>query len=106
LCAALFSVGKDALLDDALFLHARWAAAGHKADLAVYRDGALGFTPVPNGLEDKASVRKDRFLRAGWGRGDEGGPNVAFQPNPAASPEENTRPFLARRRAFGLSDYA
>ena len=25
---------------------------------------------------------------------------------PAASPGEDTRPFLARRRAFGLSDYA
>ena len=56
---ALFSVGtKDALLNDALFLHARWAAAGHEADLAVYPGGPLGFTPVPNGLADKASVRK------------------------------------------------
>ena len=37
LCPALFSVGtKDALIDDTLFMHARWAAAGNDAELAIY----------------------------------------------------------------------
>src|SRR6202047_4002288 len=36
LCPALFSVGtKDALLDDTLFMHARWVAAGNEAELAI-----------------------------------------------------------------------
>ena len=37
LCPALFSVGtKDALLDDALFVHAWSMAAGNAAELAMY----------------------------------------------------------------------
>ena len=64
LCPALFSVGtKDALLDDTLFMHARWVAAGNEAELAVYPGGAHGFTLFPNGLADKASERMDGFLR-------------------------------------------
>ena len=64
LCPALFSVGtKDALLDDTLFMHARWVAAGNDAELAVYPGGAHGFTLFPNGLADKASERMDGFLR-------------------------------------------
>ena len=64
LCRALFSEGtKDALLDDTLFMHARWVAAGNEAALAVYPGGAHGFTLIPNGLSDKASERMDAFLR-------------------------------------------
>jgi acetyl esterase len=48
LCPALFTVGtKDALLDDTLFMHARWVAAGNEADLAIYPGGADGFTLFP-----------------------------------------------------------
>ena len=37
---ALFSVGtKDALLDDSLFMAARWEAAGNGAQLAVWPGG-------------------------------------------------------------------
>src|SRR5690349_1961072 len=43
LCPALFSVRtKDALLDDTLFMHARWIAAGNDAELAIYPGGAHG----------------------------------------------------------------
>ncbi|MSO89976.1 MAG: alpha/beta hydrolase [Acetobacteraceae bacterium] len=64
LCPALFSVGtKDALLDDTLFMHARWVAAGNPAELAIYPGGAHGFTLFPNGLAERAATRMDAFLR-------------------------------------------
>ena len=63
LCPALFSVGtKDALLDDTLFMHARWVAAGNQAELAIYPGGAHGFTLFPNELSKTATVRIDAFL--------------------------------------------
>jgi acetyl esterase len=63
LCPALFSVGtKDALLDDTLFMHARWVAAGNAAELAIYPGGAHGFTLFPNDLAKAAAARADAFL--------------------------------------------
>jgi acetyl esterase/lipase len=63
LCPALFTVGtKDALLDDTLFMHARWVAAGNEAELAVYPGGAHGFTLYPNELSRQATARMDAFL--------------------------------------------
>jgi acetyl esterase len=64
LCPALFSVGtQDALLDDTLFMQARWIAAGNEAELAIYPGGAHGFTLFPSRLTDEAGVRSDAFLR-------------------------------------------
>jgi acetyl esterase/lipase len=64
LCPALFSVGTaDALLDDTLFMHARWIAAGNDAELAIYPGGAHGFTLFPNRLADEAAARSAAFLR-------------------------------------------
>ncbi len=61
---ALFSVGTaDALLDDTLFMQARWIAAGNDAELAIYPGGAHGFTLFPNALADKAAATMDAFLR-------------------------------------------
>ena len=61
---ALFSVGTaDALLDDTLFMHARWLAAGNQAELAIYPGGAHGFTLFPNALSDQAEERAAEFLR-------------------------------------------
>lgn len=61
---ALFSVGTaDALLDDSLFMHARWMAAGNDAELAIYPGGAHGFTLFPNAVADRAAVTMDAFLR-------------------------------------------
>jgi acetyl esterase/lipase len=63
LCPALFSVGtKDALLDDTLFMHARWVAAGNQAELAIYSGGAHGFTLFPSALSKSATARMDAFL--------------------------------------------
>ncbi len=65
LCPALFSVGtSDALLDDTLFMHARWLAAGNAAELAIYPGGAHGFTLFPNALAEQAEARMFAFLRA------------------------------------------
>ncbi len=63
LCPALFSVGtRDALLDDTLFMQARWVAAGNQAELAIYPGGAHGFTLFPNDLSKSATARMDAFL--------------------------------------------
>jgi len=63
LCPALFTVGtRDALLDDTLFMHARWVAAGNAAELAVYPGGPHGFTLFPSELSKAAQARMDVFL--------------------------------------------
>jgi acetyl esterase len=64
LCPALFSVGtQDALLDDTLFMHARWVAAGNETELAIYPGGAHGFSLFPNRLADESAARSEAFLR-------------------------------------------
>lgn len=53
LCPALFTVGtRDPLLDDSLFMSARWAAAGNRAVLAVQPGGhhAFDYYDDPPGL--------------------------------------------------------
>jgi acetyl esterase/lipase len=61
---ALFTVGTaDALVDDSLFMHARWIAAGNHAELEIYPGGAHGFTLFPNTQADKAAASMDAFLR-------------------------------------------
>jgi len=63
LCPALFSVGtKDALLDDTLFMHGRWVAAGNEAELAIYPGAPHGFTLFPSELAKSATARMDAFL--------------------------------------------
>ena len=65
LCPALFTVGtRDALLDDSLFMHARWIAAGNSGELAVYPGGAHGFTLFPGPLPAAANAKMDAFLKA------------------------------------------
>jgi acetyl esterase/lipase len=62
---ALFTVGtKDALLDDSLFMHARWVAAGNPAELAIYPGGAHAFTFLPGALARRALERSEAFLIA------------------------------------------
>ncbi len=58
LCPALFTIGtRDALLDDSIFMHGRWAVAGNPAELAVFPGGAHGFTSFPIALAASANAR-------------------------------------------------
>ncbi|GAN00559.1 alpha/beta hydrolase fold-3 domain protein [alpha proteobacterium U9-1i] len=48
LCPALFTIGtRDALLDDSLFMHSRWVAAGNSGELAIYPGACHGFIAFP-----------------------------------------------------------
>ncbi|KQQ91046.1 alpha/beta hydrolase [Aureimonas sp. Leaf324] len=56
---ALFSVGtRDLLLDDTLFMHARWLAAGNEAELRVQPDGCH----VYETFETEAGTRSERAM--------------------------------------------
>jgi acetyl esterase len=60
---AIFTIGTiDPLLDDTLFLHARWIAAGNEAELAMYPGAPHAFNifPLPQG--PAANARIDAFL--------------------------------------------
>ncbi|BBF94883.1 alpha/beta hydrolase [Blastochloris tepida] len=64
---ALFTVGtRDPLIDDTLFLAARWAAAGHRAELAVYPGGCHAFTYFESDMTEDSLARSESFL-AGLG---------------------------------------
>jgi acetyl esterase/lipase len=61
---ALFTVGTlDPLLDDTLFMAARWSAAGNAADLAVYPGGVHAFNAFPLTIASDANARMLEFLR-------------------------------------------
>lgn len=60
---ALFSVGTlDPLIDDSLFMHARWRAAGNEARLAVFPGGVHGFHMLEGALAQSANASVARFL--------------------------------------------
>lgn len=65
LVPALFSVGAlDPLLDDSLFMAARWEIAGNAAELAVYPESEHGFTGFPTGMARAARARQHEWTRA------------------------------------------
>ena len=67
---ALFTVGTyDPLLDDSLFMHARWLAAGNEAELAVYPGGPHGFDAAPIPIAFEAAERIHAFIGARLGAG-------------------------------------
>jgi acetyl esterase/lipase len=62
---ALFTVGTlDPLLDDSIFMHGRWLAAGNQSEIAVYPGGTHLFItqPTPTGRQAFARIRQ--FLKA------------------------------------------
>ncbi len=60
---ALFTVGtRDALLDDSLFMYARYVVAGNRAELAVYPGAPHGFNFFPTAIAEQANARMDAFL--------------------------------------------
>jgi acetyl esterase/lipase len=60
---AFFSVGSiDPLLDDSLFMYARWLAAGNQAKLALYPGGTHGFNSFDGELARAANINMARFL--------------------------------------------
>lgn len=68
LCPALFTVGtRDALLDDSLFMHARWIAAGNQGELDIYPGACHGFVAFPC-TQTFASLKKQmEFLNSALG---------------------------------------
>ncbi len=61
---ALFTVGTlDPLLDDTLFMHARWRAAGNDATLKVWPESIHGFTAFPLQIAKAANEAQEAFLR-------------------------------------------
>jgi acetyl esterase/lipase len=62
---ALFTIGTDdPLLDDSLFMHARWAAAGNASTLSVHEGGAHAFTAFDLEIARRANDEQIAFLRA------------------------------------------
>jgi len=63
--SALFLVGtQDSLLDDTLFMAARWMAAGNAAELTVVPGGCHVFTRFPGVAGDQGLARIDAYLAA------------------------------------------
>lgn len=64
LCPALFTVGTlDPLLDDSLFMHSRWAAAGNRAELAVFPNAIHGFNAFPSRTAQTANDGIADFIK-------------------------------------------
>jgi acetyl esterase len=61
---AIFTIGtQDALLDDSLFMQARWRAAGASAELRVWPEAPHGFVSLPMAVADLALAAEHDFLR-------------------------------------------
>jgi acetyl esterase/lipase len=62
---ALFTVGdQDPLIDDSLFMAARWRAAGNEAELDIWPESAHGFTAFPLAIARAANEAQYDFLRS------------------------------------------
>ncbi|MGH8219450.1 MAG: alpha/beta hydrolase [Steroidobacteraceae bacterium] len=66
---AIFTVGTgDPLIDDTLFMYARWIAAGNEAELAIYPGAAHAFNVFPMPQAAQANARIDAFLKRALSR--------------------------------------
>jgi acetyl esterase len=62
---ALITVGtQDPLIDDSMFLYARWIAAGNDAELALWPGGAHGFNAFPIPIAERSNAQIADFLRS------------------------------------------
>ena len=60
----MFTVGTlDPLLDDTLFMEARWRAAGHATELHVWPEAPHGFLSLPMSVTSPALDAEHEFLR-------------------------------------------
>jgi acetyl esterase len=61
---ALFTVGTlDPLLDDSLFMAARWASSGARAELRVWPESLHAFNAFPLTIARHANARQEEFLK-------------------------------------------
>jgi acetyl esterase/lipase len=61
---AIFTVGTaDPLLDDTLFMEARWRQAGHATELWIWSEAPHGFLSLPMSVADAALAVEHDFLR-------------------------------------------
>ena len=78
---ALFVVGTlDPLLDDSLFMAARWEAAGNESRLLVYPEAVHGFTAFPIQVADLANLAQVSFLREAVSLGGDSPTQAGDQP--------------------------
>ena len=62
---ALFTVGTlDPLLNDSIFMHARWLQYGNEGELALYPGGVHGFTAFDLPIAREAKDRRLAFIEA------------------------------------------
>ena len=61
---AIFTCGtEDPLLDDSLFMEARWRQAGHATELRIWEEAPHGFVSFPMSVGDAALAAEHEFLR-------------------------------------------
>jgi acetyl esterase/lipase len=80
---AVFTVGTaDPLLDDSLFMEARWRAAGHTTELRVWDEAPHGFVSLPMTVGKAALAAEHDFLVRTLGL-DRGSANRRLRDSPA-----------------------
>jgi acetyl esterase len=89
---AIFTIGtEDPLLDDSLFMEARWRLAGHATELHVWPEAPHGFLSLPMSVADGALAVEHDFLRRTLGLAP-GRRNATPDHPSVASPQSSAAP--------------